>query len=319
MKFPVAILPGLLAVLAIARAQPIPESNVPKLPDIDARTTAEHFDKNAFVASLRSHFAGIESFGYVIKEGDMNDLRTQAYVLTWKELGDQYHTTMTTNDHVDHDIAYDGKRSSHLSLSGMLWVHNGESEAALPRVFPSPLDVYSFLNFDNTYLSLSRLRPDSPIWKDLANRIDYAGTASFLDHDCIVLRFWGSFNQYMKKKADYDVFFDAKTLVPLGWQAYDNRKDMIEELAAEDLQNLTGRNKRIAFTCPTHCKRTSYQWPGTITGPHGRIEFDKGSFEEAYQDVEVNDLDPADVAIDYTQVKEVFDSDAKTSVRLPGR
>ncbi len=78
--------------------------------------------------------------------------------------------------------------------------------------------------------------------RTLWGRMDYAGTATFLGCDCIVLRVRGAFDEVETGGGLLTMFTsDAATFAPLGWQDYDDQGYMIQELALADLKPSAGR------------------------------------------------------------------------------
>lgn len=204
-----------------------------------------------------------------------------------------------------------------LMEGGVIEVKNGERKVGPPTVYPSPLDLYSFLNLDNKFLSFNEINSTSSLWIDLDSRVSYVGTGKFLDRDCIVLRFSGSFDHHTYQKADYDVFVDPLTSIPLGWQAFDSKKHLIEQYEALDFKTIVGETNSISFTYPSHSRTTQYQWAGTLTGPNGVIKYYKSIRDEFYDDVQINSLSPNDLKIDRSLANAVLDLDSGVLSRIP--
>jgi hypothetical protein len=296
---------------------PVPEDQVPKLPDIDGKVLAEKFDKEAFVDRLRAKFAQIDSYGFSYHNNTPKD--PGYFVEWWREAGDAYYYEYDEPwEHMHNRLSFDGVRTSVMRVdSNDVWISKGESPAGKPKAgWQSPLEIYAFLNRDAQFLSLHRLAPDSSLWKDLAGRIDYAGTATFLDRDCIVLRFWGAFDEAKEKAATYDVYFDTATTTPLGWQAYDEKKYMIDEVALVSLQPFAENGDSGPLPFQPHYKHTQYQWQGTLSEGGKIIPYSRGSSDESFDDVEINTIKPADLLLDVSQAKAMIDGDTQKVVWL---
>jgi hypothetical protein len=314
MKLFVSCIICIIGQFQVMHAEPIPEDQVPRLPEINTRTVDKTFNTNKVVESLKNTFSQISSFAFAEERTQKNEVY---WALCWKEIGDNYCYEVTCGE-LDLITAFDGKRRSVLNGNrGIIYIKNGDLLERRPTNLPSPLDLYSFLNVDGKFLSLNELRPNSSIWNNLTARMTYAGTQKFMDRNCIVMRFSGSFNHPMKQKADYDVYFDAHSLMPMGWRAFDNRKFMIEQLEAMDFKTISGKTNSSSFTYPSHCKITEYQWPGTLTGPNGVIKYYKSVRDEHYDEVEINSLSPEDVQIDRSLASAIIDEDSNVVTRLP--
>ena len=307
----------ILSPLQVMHAQPVPEDQVPELPEIKPDIAKESFDVNSVVEHLKNSFSQINSFAFAEQRSQSNEAY---WTLCWKEIGNSYYHEVTSgnSNEIDNIIAFDGKRTSILHRgSNIIYIKSGERTTLMPTNLPSPLDLYSFLNVDNRFLSVKELRSDSLIWSNLAGRITYAGTQKFLDRDCIVFRFSDSFNHIMDEKSDYDVYFDADSLMPIGWKAFDKHKLMIEQFEALDFKIITDKANSILFSYPSHGRTTEYQWHGTMTTPNGVIKYIKSVRDEPYDKVEINSLSPEDVEIDPSLAKVIIDADSNVVTRLP--
>ena len=315
MKYFVFSIIGVMFFFQLIYAEPVLVDQVPRLPEIDTNIAKEAFDRNALVNHLKATFSQIGSFAFSEQCTQENEVY---WALCWKEIEDKYYYELISGDNIDIITAFDGKRRSVWNKAGIIYTKNGDlPDPRRPTNLPSPLDFYSFLNVNGRYLNMDELRPDSPAWNNLAARMTYAGHQQFMGHDCIMLRFSGTFNYPMKQYADYDVFFDTSTLIPLGWRAYDRQKFMIEQLEALDFKTITGKANPSSFTYPSHCKKTEYQWPGILTGPNGVVKYYKSVRDEHYDEVEINSLSPEDVQIDRSLVKAIIDEDSNVVTRLP--
>jgi hypothetical protein len=294
-------------------AEPVAVDQMPRLPEIDANVSKEAFDRDALVNHLKATFSQINSFAF-------SEKRTQEsegyWALCWREIGDKYCYELISGNEIDVITAFDGKRRSVWKGGEIIFTKNGDLPARRPTNLPSPLDIYAFLNVNGKYLSMNELGPDSSVWNDLSERITYGGHQQFIGRDCIMARVSGIFNYAIKQYADYDVFFDPATSIPLGWRSYDSQRFMIEQLEAFDFKTITGKANSSSFTYPSHCKVTEYQWPGTITGPGGVVRFYKSVRDERYDDVIINDLTPAEVQINPSLAKEIIDEDAKVVTQI---
>jgi hypothetical protein len=306
-----------LLACPLVQAQPVPPEQVPKLPVIDGKVQAQVFDKQAFVDGLRAKFSRITSYGYTYH---LDPPANAYFAECWKEMGDRYYHEIEEPSQNIHEIeVFDGSRTETKRAGrSAVEVRNGDWTSArepLPS-WRSPLEIYAFLNCDAKYLKMRRLAPDSPIWKDLADRIDYGGKAKFLNRDCIILRFRKAFDETKAKEATYDVYFDTATQTPLRWQAYDNQRYMIEEVALVDLQRFAenGDNGPLPFV-PRY-KHTNYQWAGTCTNQNGVVPYLKGSREDTFDEVAINTLEPGDVLIDKSEVTGIIDGDTHTVTRV---
>ena len=317
MKLFISAIVGVMTLFQVMHAQPVPEDQVPELPEIKPDIAKESFDVNSVVEHLRNSFSQINSFAFAEQRSQTNEAY---WTLCWKEIGDSYYYEVTSgnSNEIDNIIAFDGKRTSVLHPgSNIIYIKNGERPALMPTNLPSPLDLYSFLNVDARFLSAKELRSDSLIWSNLASRITYAGTQKFLDRDCIVFRFSDSFNHIMDEKADYDVYLDTGSLMPIGWKAFDKHKLMIEQFEALDFKTITDKANSILFSYPSHGRTTEYQWHGTMTTPNGVIRYIKSVRDEPYDKVEINSLSPEDVQIDPSLANVIIDADSNVVTRLP--
>jgi hypothetical protein len=321
-KWFIFIIVGLFLQLPALSAQPIAEDQVSRLPDISPDTLNSPYDLNKFIESLKGRFSQITSFKYTVQRGTPQDQTYSA--LTWKEIGEKYCYDLTSVDNgklkpfTIHDIiAFDGKRTSILKRDGVLSIKDGPKPGLIPLVYPSPLDPYAFLKVEAKFMGLNDLHSSSSLWSNITSRISYAGIQKFMDRDCVVLRFSGSFDQHVKQRAEYDVYFDPKSLIPIGWRAFDSQKCLIEELDAIDFKTIVGSSNPSSFTYTTHYRIIQYQWPGTLTGPSGPIKYYKSSRDIYFNDVQVNSLSPEDIEIDPSLAKAIVDENSHVVIRVP--
>ncbi len=321
MKLFISSLIGIIIQFQVLYAQPVPEDQVPRLPEIAKNATGKAFDLNKVIAILEDKFSRIGSFAYTAKRGTPQDVMYSA--VSWKEMGRSYYYDFLTvdkgygpsNNHCI--VAFNGERTAILREGGLIEISNGQHAILMPLVFPSPLDLYAFLKIDGKFLTINGLAPTSSLWHDLTSRIRYVGTEQFLNRDCIALRFSGSFCQIADQKADYDVYFDAHRLTPIGWRAFDRHGFLIEQLEVINFPPSAGEPYSRSSTFPSHSRVTQYQWAGTLSGPHGVIKYYKSVRDEYYYDVQTNRLSPEDLQIDSSLASGILDEDSKVLTRLP--
>jgi hypothetical protein len=301
-------------------AQPIPVDRIPRLQEITANLD-KNFDNNNFIGNLKDKFSKISSFEYVSQRNTPQD-KTYA-TLSWKEMGNNYYYDLSSIDHLANTevrqiVAFDGKRTSTFNGgNGFIEIQNGEIPWIAPKVFPSPLDIYSFLEVDGKFMSLNDLNSTSSLWKNLSSRILYIGTQTLMDRNCIVVRFMGSFDQHIKQKADYDVYLDRQTFMPIGWQAFDSQKCLIEQLEVIDFKTTLGKTDNVSFIYPSHYRITQYQWPGIVTGPKGVVKYFKSVRDEYFNDVQINSLSTEDLQIDPEMAKSIVDVNSRVVIPIP--
>lgn len=297
-------------------AQPVPEDQMPTVPEIKTGDVAKTFDADGLIQHLQGTFSGITSFAYASQFQTPQDWNYTG--LTWREMGPSYYYDMATHgkepDSIIHRIdAFDGKRTTHL-IGDQMSVRDGEGPLSGPQVMPSPLHLYAFLTTDGAFIGMKDLQSNSPLWAKLKSRMAYAGMERFMDHDAMVVRFWGGYNQHFNQTANYDVYFDAQSLTPLGWKAFDTSRRLIEQLEVVDTKTLSDPSTNVSFACPSHNRITEYQWGGTITGPQGVIKYLKSVRDENLSGLRMNDLTADDVTIDPGLAKWIVDANSHTMI-----
>ena len=316
----------LLAIICITLAfgavyaQPVPVSQMPELPKIDTNGTGKAVNIGELLNRLQRQFGTITSFRYAVHGGKPDDRIFEAF--SWKEAADSYYYDVSSINHVKHTevhkiFAYDGKQTMELRADNVIEVKHGESPLRIPLAFPSPLDLYLFLSTDGNFISMDKLRSNPQMWKDLSLRVSCLGTQKFGDQDCFVLRFFGSFSRVLKEKASYDVYLDSHSLIPIGWQAYDQQGILIEQMEGLDFKTIIGSATASPFTYPSHCRVTQYQWPGVITGPEGVVKYYKSVRDEYFNDVQINCLSASDVQIDPSMATAIIDDDSGVAIPIP--
>jgi hypothetical protein len=307
---------------SILHAQPVPTSEIPKLPDNTVTATPFQNLTSEVTNALAKTFSGINSFEYVTETNTPSDDYYDRF--TWKQLGNKYYyeilsTDKTSHSDTDEITSFDGKRTSTFSPAvGQIWIKNGEPNLSGPSIYPSPLYPFSFLETNPKIVNIEDLAKDSNLWKTIISRVSYRGVDIFEGHKCVVMRFKNSYNIDIGELATYDVYFDAVTLLPLTWKAYDKTGNIIEELDIVENRNIIGQYGKAIFLCPSHYRITQYQWKNTvIKGPNGVVKFYKAVRDVFFNEVQINSLQPDDVQIDPGLAKSIFDEDSQVLITIP--
>jgi hypothetical protein len=274
------------------------------------------------LATLKDRLSKIDSLAYAVHRGTPQSEVYSSF--SWKEIGNNYwcdiasvNNSKTGGFNMHYIASFDGKRTSVLRKNGDIEIRNGEIAGLLPSVYHSPLDIYSFLKVEDKFLCLNYLNSNTSLWSNLKSRVSYVRTEKFTGRDCFVLRFLGGFDQRLQEKADYDVYFDSVTLMPLGWRAFDSQKNLIEQLEVLEFKTIIGKSNASPFMYPDHYRFTDYQSPLMQKEPSGIVNHSKGVRDVHLDDVQINSLSPEDIQIDPSVAKAIIDVDAHGAIPIP--
>lgn len=303
------------------RAQEISVGQMPKLPALDTSSSIDPAKVSDVGDRIRELFSRIDSIKYLSEQNSRGDSYYAS--LLWKQVGKEFSYSILSIDRpseteIHEEASFDGKRCYiYEPPKTQIVVRDGLPNMAGPRVFASPLMLYSFLSVDDKFLPLELLDANSTLWKNLISRMSFVGLRDFGGKKCLAVRFSKSFDQNVRKAADYVVYFDATTLLPQGWQSYDLEGYMIAELEVLDLKRVPVTDSKTLFCYPTRYKVTQYQWLGTFSVAGKPAKYYKSVREQSFGDVSINDLITDDIPIDFMQGNSIYDENANRVIAFP--
>jgi hypothetical protein len=300
-------------------AQDIPEAKVPRLPQAEELPNVD-FDLTKIVQRLEELFTNCKSLQYV---SERNSEDSPSYArLAWKETGEAFSFDFLSRDNIAKEelhklVSFDGKRNFSLILPGsQVLLRDGRPELEVLNSFDSPLLLYSFLRTSAEPFTLSSLQPESSEWANLASRMKFLGKKTFDDKEVLAIRFTKGYNKDVKQLADYDVYFDPKTLLPIAWEAYDTEGFLIEQFRMLETGTIES-DKKSLFVYPIRFSITQFQWLAKISGPNGPVRFFKNTRERKLSDVKIESLSPEDLQFDLTQGDSIYDENADFLIAIP--
>ncbi len=294
---------------------------MPRLPALTTNTS----DGSNYLLRIEEQFKKIlstcPSIEYTVERGKE---QTSSYArMTWKQAGDSYWLDFLSGNGSPGDgfhktQSFDGKRSYWLiEPSTQVLVKDGPMELGMLKMLQSPLIMYSFLRYGAEPFTLSTLKAGAPLWNTLSQRISFVGKQQINNKLCFALRVADGFAQDALKPADYDVYFDIVSLLPIAWKAYDKQGYIIEECETIESKNAIDEASHISLNYPVRYMITQYQWVGKISGPDGPVKFYKSVREGTFKDVKVGGINPEDLQLDVTTGDSVYDLTSKTLINIP--
>jgi hypothetical protein len=306
MKIFTAFVLAALLNVAPSFGQGLPVSQLPRIPDLGSHPITQSIGKDPLVI-LQTFFSKIQSFEYISEHNRPND---PAYgKLVWKEDGDRFYYDLLTIFHPRHSeihkiVSFDGKQSFVLEpVSGQLRIFNGLFGLNSANTFDTPLKPFSFILDDNKFLTMHALMSGPAIWQKLKSRLISTGFGNLMGRDCVIVRFKNSFLKDLNQNADYDVYFDRNSLIPVGWKAYDANGNLLQELEVLGTQD--------GF--PSSYQVTTWQIvliDGVQTVCHGTRTVSFGTLA-------VNTLSPDDVVIDPSLANTIYDTTLNQVIDIP--